>query len=78
MDGAPVGAESLWPSVIRWKPVFSNNWKNIKKRRGRGGYVNYFLEWLVSPRRKRKYIPIVPNKAQTHVFPSLWGASMNE
>jgi len=20
MDGAPAGAESLWPSVIRWKP----------------------------------------------------------
>jgi len=39
MDGAPVGAESLWPSVIRWKPVFSSNWKHIKNRRGgvRGG-----------------------------------------
>jgi hypothetical protein len=37
MDGAPVGAESLWPSVIQWKPVFSSNWKNIKNRRGRGG-----------------------------------------
>jgi hypothetical protein len=37
MDGAPVGAESLWPNVIRWKLVFSNNWKNIKNRRGRGG-----------------------------------------
>jgi len=24
MDGAPAGAESLWPSVIRWKPVFSS------------------------------------------------------
>jgi len=22
MDGAPVGAESLWPSVIRWKSMF--------------------------------------------------------
>jgi len=22
MDGASVGAESLWPSVIRWKPMF--------------------------------------------------------
>jgi len=22
MDGALVGAESLWPNVIRWKPVF--------------------------------------------------------
>jgi hypothetical protein len=32
-----VGAESLWPSVIRWKPVFSSNWKNIKNHRGRGG-----------------------------------------
>jgi len=28
MDGAPVGAESLWPSVIRWKPVLSSNPKN--------------------------------------------------
>ncbi len=37
MDGAPVGAESFWPSVIQWKPVFSNNWKNIKNRRGGGG-----------------------------------------
>jgi hypothetical protein len=37
MDGAPVGAESLWLSVIRWKPVFSSNWKNIKNRRGEGG-----------------------------------------
>ncbi len=33
----PAGAESLWPSVIRWKPVFSSNWKNIKNRRGGGG-----------------------------------------
>jgi hypothetical protein len=33
MDGAPVRAESLWPSVIRWKSVFSSNWKNIKNRR---------------------------------------------
>jgi len=24
MDGALVGAESLWPSVIRWKSVFSH------------------------------------------------------
>jgi len=24
MDGAPVGAESLWPSVIWWKPVFKH------------------------------------------------------
>jgi hypothetical protein len=82
MDGAPVGAESLWPSVIRWKPVFSNNWKNIKNRRGGagrgGGYVSYFLEWPVSPRRKRKYVPIVPNKARTHAFPSLWGVFVNE
>jgi hypothetical protein len=22
MDGAPVGAESFWPNVIRWKLVF--------------------------------------------------------
>jgi len=29
--------ESLWPSVIRWKLVFSSNWKNIKNRRGGGG-----------------------------------------
>jgi hypothetical protein len=29
--------ESLWTSVIRWKPVFSSNWKNIKNRRGEGG-----------------------------------------
>jgi hypothetical protein len=36
MDGVPVGAESLWPSVIGWKPVFSSNWKNIKNRRGGG------------------------------------------
>jgi len=33
MDDASMGAESLWPSVIRWKPVFSSNWKNIKNRR---------------------------------------------
>jgi hypothetical protein len=25
MDGAPVG-ESLWPSVIRWKPVLGIQW----------------------------------------------------
>ncbi len=37
MDGALAGAESLWPSVIRWKLVFSSNWKNIKNRRGWGG-----------------------------------------
>jgi len=37
MDGAPVDAESLWPSVIRWKPMFSSNWKNIKNRREGGG-----------------------------------------
>jgi hypothetical protein len=37
MDGAPPNAESLWPSVIRWKMVFSSNWKNIKNRRGGGG-----------------------------------------
>jgi hypothetical protein len=37
MDGASVGAESLWPNVIRWKPVFSSNWKNIKNRQGEGG-----------------------------------------
>jgi hypothetical protein len=24
MDGAPAGVESLWPSVIRWKPVFNS------------------------------------------------------
>jgi hypothetical protein len=42
MDGAPVGAESLWPSVIQWKPVFSSNWKNIKNRRG-GGVCQLFL-----------------------------------
>jgi len=34
MDGAPMGAESLWPSVIRWKLVFSSNWKNIKNHWG--------------------------------------------
>jgi hypothetical protein len=28
MDGVPVGAESLWSNVIRWKPVFSINPKN--------------------------------------------------
>jgi hypothetical protein len=81
MDGALASAESLWPSVIRWKPVFNNNWKNIKNRRGGGGgggYVSYFLEWLVPPRRKRKYVPIVPNRARTHAFPSLWGAFVNE
>jgi hypothetical protein len=78
MDGARAGAESFWPSVIRWKPVFSNNWKNIKNLRGGGGgYVSYFLEWPVLPCRKRKYIPIVPNRARTHVFPSLWGACVN-
>jgi hypothetical protein len=60
MDGAPAGAESLWPSVIRWKPMFS------------------ILEWPVPPCRKKKYVPIVPNRARTHVFPSLWGTSMNE
>jgi len=32
MDGASMGAESLWPSVIRWKPLFSSNWENIKNR----------------------------------------------
>jgi hypothetical protein len=37
MDGASVGAESLWPNVIWWKAVFGNNWKNIKNRRGGGG-----------------------------------------
>jgi hypothetical protein len=37
MDGAPVGAESLWPSVIQWKLMFSNNWKNIKNHPGGGG-----------------------------------------
>jgi hypothetical protein len=37
MDGAPASAESLWPSVIQWKPVFSNNWKNIKNRWVGGG-----------------------------------------
>jgi hypothetical protein len=82
MDGAPASAESLWPSVIRWKPVFSSNWKNIKNRRGvwgggGGGYVSYFLEWPVPPRRKRKYVPIIPNRARTHGT-SLWGASVNE
>jgi len=34
MDGASVGAESLWPSAIRWKSMFSSNWKNIKNRWG--------------------------------------------
>jgi hypothetical protein len=63
--------------------VFSNNWKNIKNRRGGeggggGGYVSYFLEWPVPPCKKRKYVPIVPNRAQTHAFPSLWGTSVNE
>jgi hypothetical protein len=78
MDGASAGAKSLWPSVIRWKLVFNSNWKNIKNRRGEGGYVSYFLEWPVPPCRKRKYVPIVPNRARTHAFPSLWGASVNE
>ncbi len=41
-DGALVGAESLWPSVIRWKPMFSSNWKNIKNHRGRGGDQRLF------------------------------------
>jgi hypothetical protein len=41
-------------------------------------YVSYFLEWPILPRRKRKYVPIVPNRARTHAFPSLWGASVNE
>jgi hypothetical protein len=66
MDGAPAGAESLWPSVIRWKPVFSSNWKNIKNHRGGGGgggVVSYFLEWPIPPHRKRKYVPIVPKQA---------------
>jgi len=35
-------------------------------------YVSYFLEWPVSPRRKRKYVLIVPNRARTHAFPSLY------
>jgi hypothetical protein len=41
MDGASAGAESLWPSVIRWKSVFSSNWKNIKNRRGEGGVCQW-------------------------------------
>jgi hypothetical protein len=78
MDGALAGAKSLWPSVIRWKPLFNSNWKNIKNCAGGGGYVGYFLEWLVPLRRKRKYVPIIPNKTRTHAFPSLWSASVNE
>jgi hypothetical protein len=80
MDGAPPNAESLWPSVIRWKMVFSSNWKNIKNRRGGGGggFCSFLLERPVPPSRKRKYVPIVPNRARTHAFPSLWGASVNE
>jgi len=34
-----VGAESLWPNVIQWKPMFSSNWKNIKSPE-RGGTNN--------------------------------------
>jgi len=45
MDGAPVGAESLWPNVIRWKPVFSNNWKNIKNRR-----FHFLVHWFFENR----------------------------
>jgi len=40
MDGAPVGAESLWPSVIRWKPVFRHPWMDgapVGARAGHGG-----------------------------------------
>jgi hypothetical protein len=45
---------------------------------GGEGYVSYFLEWPVPPRRKRKYVPIVPSRARTHAFPSLWGAFVKE
>jgi len=38
MDGAPVSAKSLWPSVIRWKPVFSSNWNNTPVHYARGSH----------------------------------------
>jgi hypothetical protein len=47
MDGVPVDVESLWPSVIRWKPVFSSNWKNIKNRRKGGGGTNDYLKIFI-------------------------------
>jgi hypothetical protein len=60
MDGAPVGAESLWPSVIRWKPVFSSNWKNITNHRGGvgrgGGGTNGCLKRKVL-RKNQKHQP---------------------
>jgi len=30
------------------------------------------LKWLVPPCKKRKYVPIIPNRARTHAFPSLY------
>jgi hypothetical protein len=45
MDGALVGAESLWPSVIQWKPVFSSNWKNIKNLR-----FHFLIHWFFENR----------------------------
>jgi hypothetical protein len=54
MDGAPAGVESFWLSVIRWKPVFSSNWKNIKNRRGKGAVCQLFLGMACSATYEKK------------------------
>jgi len=73
MDGAPAGAESLWPSVIRWKPVFNGNWKNIKNHRGKGGMSLIFWNGPFRHVGKESTFPSYPI-GHEHMFSHHCGA----